>query len=186
MSGPDGAPPGPPFQQLRPRRDDHQQRHFGGERQQLLDRVEQGVVGALQILQDQHGRRLLGERDHDPAPRGRGSGGAGTAIEPRRRTGVAEQRAQRFDDPLGVQPGEQLGDLLGQLGRGDAGRGDVGDAAPIRQQRRQRRVTALVVEGNARRRKPAHSLRARSRGRCRHAFGAVHGRAGSCRCPARP
>ena len=89
MSGPDEPQPRPAFQQLRPGRDDQQQRHLGRQCQQLLDGVEQGVVGALQVFQDQDRRRFLGERDHDPAPGGGGPGGAGAAVEPAGRAGVA-------------------------------------------------------------------------------------------------
>ena len=64
------APAGPPLEQLRPRRADDEQRHAGRPVDEVVDEVEQAVVGPVQILEDEHERALLGERLEEAAPGG--------------------------------------------------------------------------------------------------------------------
>ena len=50
------APAGPPLEQLRARRADDEQRHAAGPVDEVVDEVEQAVVGPVEVLEDEHER----------------------------------------------------------------------------------------------------------------------------------
>ena len=62
------APAGPPLEELRPRRADHEQRDVGHPVDQLVDEVEQALVRPVQVLEDEHERALLGKGLEEAAP----------------------------------------------------------------------------------------------------------------------
>ena len=66
------APARPALEQLRPGGADDEQRHAGRPVDEVVDEVEQPVVGPVQILEDEHERALLGERLEEAAPGGEG------------------------------------------------------------------------------------------------------------------
>ena len=63
------APAGPPLEQLGARGADDEQRHAGDAVDELVDEVEQPVVGPVQVLEHEHGRATLGQRLEEAAPR---------------------------------------------------------------------------------------------------------------------
>ena len=63
------APARPPLEQLGARGADDEQRHAGRPVGEVVDEVEQAVVGPVQILEDEHQRPLLGQRLEQAAPR---------------------------------------------------------------------------------------------------------------------
>ena len=66
-----GLPPPQPgrrAQQLRPGGRHHQQRHLGGPVDQVVEEVQQSLVGPVQVLDHQHRRALLGQRLQEPPP----------------------------------------------------------------------------------------------------------------------
>ena len=63
------APAGTALEQLGPRRADDQQRHGDRPVGEVVDEVEQPVVGPVQVLEDQHGRPHLAERLEEAPPR---------------------------------------------------------------------------------------------------------------------
>ena len=64
------APARPPRQQLRPGRANHQQRHLARPIGEVVDEVEQPIVGPVQILEHQHQRPLPGQRLEELPPSG--------------------------------------------------------------------------------------------------------------------
>ena len=64
------GPGGPPFQQLRSRHGQHEDRGGRGPFEQVVQEVQQRVVGPLQILDHQHDRVLRGELLEEGAPPG--------------------------------------------------------------------------------------------------------------------
>ena len=75
-----------------------QQRHgvelFG----ELVDELEQVVVGPVEVLEHEHGGAALGERLEEPAP-GRERGIAGRSLLPRRK---ADERTELALEPRGL------------------------------------------------------------------------------------
>ena len=59
-----------PFVELGTRGPDHEQRHRLGAVGQVLEEREHRVVGPVQVLEDEHGRALLGDVLEEPPPRG--------------------------------------------------------------------------------------------------------------------
>ena len=70
------APARASLEQLRPRGAEDEQRHPAHPRDQSVDELEQGVVGPVQVFEDEHERPLLGKRLEKPAPGGRALLGA--------------------------------------------------------------------------------------------------------------
>ena len=64
--------PGRRVEELRPRCADDEERDAGRPVDEVVDEVEQAVVGPVQVLEDEHGRALLGERLEEAAPGGEG------------------------------------------------------------------------------------------------------------------
>ncbi len=64
------APAGTPIEQLRARGAEHEQGDSGRPLDELVDEVEQAVVGPVQILEDEHERMLLGEALEVGSPSG--------------------------------------------------------------------------------------------------------------------
>ena len=96
------APVGPPGEQLGPGGADDEQRHPGRPVDQVVDEVEQVVVGPVQVLEDQHQRPLLGELLEEAPPRGEGlvphvAAALGAAGEP-------DERPQVRLAPTGRRP----------------------------------------------------------------------------------
>jgi hypothetical protein len=65
---PDGAEARSPFGELRPREREHEERMGMRPLEQVLDEVEQGRVGPLQVLEDEHDRAPLGEALEEEPP----------------------------------------------------------------------------------------------------------------------
>jgi hypothetical protein len=63
------TPPRPALEQLRPCRAEDKERHAGGAVDELIDEVEQTVVGPMEVFEDQNEGPLLGQRLEEPAPR---------------------------------------------------------------------------------------------------------------------
>ena len=136
-------------EQLGPGRGHHQQGHATGLLGQVPDKGQQGVVGPVQVLEDDDQRPPGRHRLEEPAP-----GGEGLRLlrRPRPRlhvAGLAEQRRQAGLEPLALGRLLDHGrDRVGQLGR-DRGRvveledaglgledlpeGPEADALPVRQ-----------------------------------------------------
>ena len=100
------APGRPSLEELRPRGADDEQRQAAHPFDQVVDEVEQPVVGPVQILEHEHRGRLLGDPFHEPPPRG----------EPlhltRARTsliGRADEHAKVPQHPFGVLSRGRLG-----------------------------------------------------------------------------
>ena len=118
------------------------QGRVAGRVQQLLEEVEQGVVGPVQVLQHQHQRPPVGQPVQEAPPGGERlvapavpvGGGHGAALG---RAGelvpLADQPAQVPRDPVdggrvvghgvGDHPGQAAGDPVGRVGLEDAGLG---------------------------------------------------------------
>ncbi|HEX2428779.1 MAG TPA: hypothetical protein VHI53_12680 [Gaiellaceae bacterium] len=64
------APVGPSLEQLRPRRRDDEQRDVRHPLDELVQEVEQALVGPVDVLEDEHEGTLLGEALEEAAPRG--------------------------------------------------------------------------------------------------------------------
>ena len=64
------APAGPAGQQLGPRGADEEQRHAARPLDQVVDEVEQVVVGPVEVLEHEHERPLVGEPLEEAAPGG--------------------------------------------------------------------------------------------------------------------
>ena len=62
------APPRPPLEQLRTRSPDDEQRRVVHPVDEVVDEVEQVVVGPVQVLEDEHEGPALGERLEEAAP----------------------------------------------------------------------------------------------------------------------
>ena len=106
------APARPALEQLGPRGRDDEQRHVLDPVDELVDEVEQLVVGPVQVLEDEHGRPLLGERLDEAAPRGEALvARARSALEP-------DERAQPRLDPRRRPRRERARDALVQLALG--------------------------------------------------------------------
>ena len=65
------APGRPSLQQLRPRRPDDHQRRVAKEVDEVVQELEQAVVGPVQVLEDEDGRAALGDGVEEPSPGGR-------------------------------------------------------------------------------------------------------------------
>ena len=121
-----GGPVGVAVVQLGPGEHDHEQGVAPGPVEQVVDEVEQGRVGPLEVLEHQHGRGPLAEALEEPPP-GREqlvALGGGQLLE-------AEEVGQAGLDPaalLGV--GDVGGHGLGQLVRGRPGRFALQDPGP--------------------------------------------------------
>ncbi|HYN18899.1 MAG TPA: hypothetical protein VEY96_12525, partial [Actinomycetes bacterium] len=102
---------------------------MAGRLQQLLEEVEQGVVGPVQVLQHQHQRPPGGQPVQEAPP-----GGERLVAPPRLDRGavaLADQPAQVPGDPVdrgrvvghgvGDHPGEAAADPVGRVGLEDAG-----------------------------------------------------------------
>ena len=94
------APARPPRQQLGPRRADEEHRHAGRPLDEVVDEVEQALVGPVQVLEDEHERPAVAERLEE-APPGRERLGARVAAALALLC-LADQRAQIGHDPAGL------------------------------------------------------------------------------------
>ena len=89
-----------PSKQLRSGRADHQHRHVGHPVGELVDEVEQAVVGPLEILEDEDERALCGEFLEEAPP---GCEGLRSSAAPELRLVLEPgQRAQASGDPFCV------------------------------------------------------------------------------------
>ncbi len=70
MLRPAGAEAGPPLGELRSRERQHEERVVARPLEQVLDEVEEGRVGPLQVLEDEHDGALLGEPLEEEPPGG--------------------------------------------------------------------------------------------------------------------
>ena len=69
---PDARPPaGPAFEELRTRLCQHEDGRFARPGEEVLDEVEQSLVGPLQVPEDEHHRRLASEAFEERAPGGK-------------------------------------------------------------------------------------------------------------------
>ena len=84
----EAAPARPPVEQLRPGHADEQDRRAGRDERDMLDQVEQCLLGPLDVVEDEHERPLARGRLDELAERPRELVGRGGAV-------VVEQRAQR-------------------------------------------------------------------------------------------
>ena len=65
------APAGSTFEELGPRRRDHEQRHVRYPLDELVDEVEEALVRPVQILEDENERAAFGHRLEEEAPSGK-------------------------------------------------------------------------------------------------------------------
>ena len=108
------APAGPALEQLGARRADDEQRHAGRPVGEIVDEVEQAVVGPVQILEDEHQRPLLGQRLEQAAPRRERLVAAVARVLAGR--AEADERAQEAADPAALRlVGEDVLEHRGQL-----------------------------------------------------------------------
>ena len=84
-------------QQLRAGAADDEQRHARRPVDEAVDEVQQPVVGPVQILEDEHGRPVLGDRLEEAAPRGERLAASLAA-------GAARRRRARAADEDGRSP----------------------------------------------------------------------------------
>ena len=111
-----GAPPRPSLEKLWPRGAENEERNMGHPRDQVLDEVEHGVVGPVQILEHEHRRSVLRQLLDEPAPGGEGLGPA--VAEQRSASVQADQRPEMAFDPGSlVTVADQQRDGLSELGR---------------------------------------------------------------------
>ena len=96
------APPRPALEQLGPRRADDEQRDAARPVDQVVDEVEQAVVGPVQVLEDEHRGRCVGERLEELPPGGERARRAPPPARRRRRGRRAGARCR--EQPLGVAP----------------------------------------------------------------------------------
>ena len=94
------APAGPPLEELRPRAADDEERDAAQPVDELVDEVEQALVGPVQVLEHEHERPLLGERLEEAPPGGEGlsaavAAEAGVRLE-------SDQRAEVRLDPARI------------------------------------------------------------------------------------
>jgi hypothetical protein len=83
------------LQELRARRPEHEQRDAARSLNQLVDEVEQGIVGPVQILEHEHERPLVGQRLEEATPGGEALLRAGGPL-----LGEAGERTQVAIEPL--------------------------------------------------------------------------------------
>jgi hypothetical protein len=115
------SPVRPPLEQLRPRRRNDEERRLGRPVDEVVDEVEQVVVGPVQVLEDEHERTALGERLEEAPPRRKGLGAAIHAAFAL--LGEADERPQLIlYPPCGRGVRDQIGDRFAELGLGDLGR----------------------------------------------------------------
>ena len=94
--------------QLRPRRADDKQRHACDPLRQLVDEVKQGIVGPMQVLEDEHGRAPLGKRLEEAAP---GGEAFAAVLAAARLVGCEpEQRPQVRRHPVTVRLRQEVGE----------------------------------------------------------------------------
>ena len=115
-----------PLEELRPGRRDEQQRDVAEPLDELVDEVEQAVVGPVQILEDDDDRAALRDRLEEPTPRGCRGCGRRAARAPRARRGRSARpraSAPRLRPPRGgsrrcgacarAQPGSRVSMIAG-------------------------------------------------------------------------
>src|SRR5919106_4077534 len=90
------APGGPAREELWARSADDEHGDVREPVDQVVDEVEQAVVGPVQVLEDEHERPLLAERLEEPPP---GGEGLSSAIAARLLCGQADERAE-----VGLEP----------------------------------------------------------------------------------
>ena len=122
------APGRPPLGQLRPGEHDHEQRMAARPVHQVLDEVEQRSVGPLHVLEDEHGRHLVGQPLVEEPP-----GAEEVLALPLSVLLEAEQVSQpRLDEAALVGVGDRRldgGAQLGPLRGGVLALGDLGARA---------------------------------------------------------
>ena len=115
------------------------QGRLAGRLQQLLEEVEQGVVGPVQVLQDQHQRPAGRQPVQEPPPGGErlvaaaglDRGAVALADQPAQVPGDAVDGGRVVGHGVGHHPGQAPADPVGQVGLQDAGLGldDLGQGA---------------------------------------------------------
>ena len=91
------APARPPLQELGARGAEHEQRHAARALDELVDEVEQRVVGPVQILEHEHQRPPLGQRLEEAAP---GGERLSALRSPRSSSAETDERPQMALEPL--------------------------------------------------------------------------------------
>ena len=121
------APARPALEELGPRGRDDEQRHVGHPVDELVEEVEEALVGPVDVLDDEDERALLGETLEEAAP-------GGERLVPAiaselRLAGEAEEREEmRLDPRLVARAGERVLDGLVDLRRDLLGRVLLEDA----------------------------------------------------------
>jgi hypothetical protein len=109
------SPPRAALQELGPSRADDEQRHARAPVDEVVDEVEEVVIGPVQILEDEHRRMLFCERLEDPAPcsepLGAISAGLAVRTEPDERAQILEESLRA----LGLQGCDRLLKLVLRL-----------------------------------------------------------------------
>ena len=117
--------PGPALEELGPRGRDDEQRDVGHPVDELVEKVEEALVGPVDVLDDDDERTLLGETLEEAAPGGERLVSA--IASELRFAGEAEEREEmRLDARLVARAGERVLDDLVDLRR------DVLRACPAR------------------------------------------------------
>ena len=94
------APARTALEELRPGCAHDQDRDAGRPVDEMVDEVEQAVVGPVQVLEDEHERVLLGQRLEEPAPGPEGL--AAVVARVLRRPAEPDQRPEVLEDPPGL------------------------------------------------------------------------------------
>ena len=102
-----------PLQQLGPRGSDDKQRHTAEPVDEVVEKVQQTIIGPVQILEHEHRRPSVGDRFEKATPRRRRGLGTGA---PRTVAADTDERAQRGLEPaplarFGNQPRHGLAEL---------------------------------------------------------------------------
>ena len=124
------APVRPALEQLRARRRDDEQRHVGHPLDELVEEVEERLVGPVDVLDDQDERTLLGERLEEAPPGGERLVAA-VAADLLLAAEAEERQQVRLDAGLVAGPGERVLDRPADL-RCDVGRCVLLDDARLR------------------------------------------------------
>ena len=91
------APSRATFEQVEPRRTEDEHRDVAHPVGEMLDEVEQAVVGPLDVLEHEHDGVLLGERLEEPPPRDEG-----LLLRARGITGLTDERTEMRQHPFRV------------------------------------------------------------------------------------
>src|SRR5439155_6625692 len=113
------APPGPAIEQLRPRGAEHEERDSVDPVRELVDEVEEIVIGPMEVLEHQHERSRLGKRLEKASPR-REALDPAIATELRVRA-ETDERAELPLDPSALTLNDNVGDRTSEFDLGYLG-----------------------------------------------------------------